>query len=180
MNHHMSSSNYIARSSLSCLMVLISSLCLTNCSQPASSSTMDYQGELENLFIQEKRLFCKLESMKDMIHSRWDNMNNVLEANFPSEMPQKERENMLSSRNASLIRMFDSYDHMDESVHQSLDDLENYDMSMSRTIVAIKDSINQLATQRMDYYKKLAEDTAKLKAMDSMHKKILESDCTTL
>lgn len=87
--------------------------------------------------------------MKDSISMQWDQINLLLENNMPAEMPGEERANMLKVRNANLIRMFQSFEQMDEGVKVALQATEQMDQEMAQSITAMKKTINDIETQKM-------------------------------
>lgn len=101
------------------------------------------------LFEEEKELRCSLAAMKDSISMQWDQINLLLENNMPAEMPGEERANMLKVRNANLIRMFQSFEQMDEGVKVALQATEQMDQEMAQSITAMKKTINDIETQKM-------------------------------
>ncbi|MCB0537905.1 MAG: hypothetical protein KDE33_10320 [Bacteroidetes bacterium] len=138
-------------------------ICLTGCNTKNREETA-----LLNMFHKEKELSCQLASMKDSITLEWDNINGLLEENLPADMPLEEKNNMLKVRNASLIRMFQSFDEVDEEVKKALDKTEKVDMEMSKRITALKREVQKIESEKMMLFQKInetmgAEEVARFK-----------------
>lgn len=134
---------------------------------------------LLDLFQQEKSLNCQLASMKDSITVEWNNINLLLEDSIPTDMPEEEKNNMLKVRNANLIRMFQSFDNLDERVKMALNKTEQLDMEMTKRITAIKREFQQIESQKMKFLEKInrregANEVARLK---EIHQSILSENC---
>ncbi|MGH1433555.1 MAG: hypothetical protein ACRBG0_03750 [Lewinella sp.] len=117
--------------------------------------------------------------MKDSISTEWDNINNLLETSLPQEMPQEERMNMLKVRNANLIRMFQSFDGLDEAVKVALMKTEEMDKEMTKRITSLKKEANEIESQKRALFEKIsqsvgAEEVARIKDANEV---LLSLDC---
>lgn len=127
---------------------------------------------LLTLFQQEKALKCELSLMKDSIVTEWDNINALLKSVLPPDMPPQEQANMLKVRNANLIRMFQSFDSLDESVKMALTKTEKIDAEMTKRITSLKQEVNHIETQKIALLEKVnqsegVEEVARLKQMNA-------------
>jgi uncharacterized small protein (DUF1192 family) len=95
--------------------------------------------------------------MKDSISTEWDHINQLLESGLPADTPEEEKKNMLKVRNAGLIRMFQSYDGMEEEVKVALEQTEQLDMEMSKRITALKKEIQRIESQRIELFQKVEQ-----------------------
>ncbi len=134
---------------------------------------------LMELFQKEKDLNCNLSLMKDSITMEWDNINNLLEKTLPDDMPQEERANMLKVRNASLIRMFQSFDDTDETVKMALNKTERIDQEMTKRITSLKKEANQIELQKIALFEKInqtkgVEEVARIKGLNE---EVLAREC---
>lgn len=124
--------------------------------------------DLLQLFAKEKELNCELASMKDRITKEWDNINFLLKENLAPDMPEEEKANMLKVRNANLIRMFQSFNDMDEELKMALKETEEIDLEMTKRINVLKKESNEIESQKMILFqiineKKGSEEVARLK-----------------
>lgn len=125
---------------------------------------------LMELFKKEKVLSCQLASMKDSITTEWDNINLLLEEKLPLDMPLEEKKNILKVRNASLIRMFQSFSDMEEDVKTALSRTERLDREMSKRITVLKHKIQKLESEKMVLLQSInqragTDEVARLKTM---------------
>lgn len=71
----------------------------------------------------------------------WDTVVQVMDEQLPPKMPADERANMLKVRNASLIRMFETYPTLPENVQKQVDEAEDRDEALAAQMKAQMDSI---------------------------------------
>jgi hypothetical protein len=138
-----------------------------------------HEATLLELFQKEKKLSCQLSSMKDSITTKWDNINHLLEENLPAEMPAEEKTNMLKVRNASLIRMFQSYDDVDEGVKMALDKTEQLDLEMAKRIAALKKEVEKIESEKMMLLQKITEASGadEVARFNDLHQSVLSEKC---
>ena len=110
------------------------------------------EADLMVLFQKEKELNCRLASMKDSITAEWDNITSLLNQNLPTDMPEAEKANMLKVRNANLIRMFQSFDNVDETIKSALQRTEEMDMKMTKRITSAKRESNNIESQKLTLF----------------------------
>ncbi len=144
------------------------------CSQP-----MDETKALAELSQQELLLNCRLSGIRDSISGQWDQVNQMLDEKLPPDMPAKEKANMLKVRNANLIRMFQSYEGLDQELKSTLEFTENMDLDLTRQITALKQELEVLEIRKMVvfeqiYKEKGEEEHAKIK---SVYETMLEASC---
>ena len=134
---------------------------------------------LLELFLKEKALNCQLAAMKDSITTEWDNINYLLEENLPSEMPSEEKTNMLKVRNASLIRMFQSFGEVDEGVKMALDKTEQLDMEMAKRITVLKKEAQKIESEIIVLFQKINEASGadELARIKGIHQSLLSENC---
>lgn len=140
---------------------------------------MHEEAAIIEISYKEKKLNCQLASMKDSITKEWDNINDILEKNLPEEMPEQEKINMIKVRNANLIRMFQSFDYLDESVKLTLDETEQRDVAMTKRINRLKGDIQEIEIQKMELFSIInekfgSEEVARLR---KLNKVLLDEKC---
>jgi hypothetical protein len=142
----------------------------------------DIKSSLIDLFNEDKELSCKLLSMRDSITIAWDNINYKLEKDLPADMPNAEKTNMLKSRNANLIRMFESFENVDDELKIALDSIELYDIKMAKMILTIRNKREQLEKQKLILFTELSDNNEKeaLSEMRNLYHKILNKDCKSI
>ena len=134
---------------------------------------------LLELFQKEKALNCQLAAMKDSITTEWDNINYLLEENLPAEMPSEEKTNMLKVRNASLIRMFQSFDDVDEGVKMALAKTEQLDIEMTKRITVLKKEVQKIESEKIALFQKINEASGadELARIKGIHQSLLSENC---
>lgn len=131
------------------------------------------------LFQKEKDLHCQLAVMKDSIRMEWDHVSEMLDENLPEDMPEEEKNNMLKVRNASLIRMFQSYDDVDDQVKMALDKTEMLDRDMSQRINLVRQELQKTETETMQLFQKIGESKSsdELARLKDIQKNLLAENC---
>lgn len=125
-----------------CLGVML--MTLVSCSTDHNEKEV----ELRQLFMQEKALSCELQAMKEQVRQDWDSINMLLDKNLPEDMPEEEKTNMLKVRNANLIRMFESFEEVDEEVKEALKDTELRDQAVTKKLVVLKKKAGELEARK--------------------------------
>lgn len=145
----------------------------------ACDQTQQEESLLLNLFQKEKQLNCQLISMKDSITSEWDNINLLLENNLPENMPIDEKNNMLKVRNANLIRMFQSFETVDEGVKMALNKTEQLDMEMTKRITGLKQEMQKIESEKMALFQKINEagGTDQVARLKEIRESVLADKC---
>lgn len=135
--------------------------------------------ELRELFHKEKQLNCLLGAMKDSITTEWDTINRLLEREMPPDMPADEKNNMLRVRNANLIRMFESFDEMEEEVKIALKKTEQFDVEMSRRITALKKDLHDIESRKMSLFQQIKQEegTEKVNQLKSINQSLQAETC---
>ncbi|MBR9919491.1 MAG: hypothetical protein GYB31_01550 [Bacteroidetes bacterium] len=159
-------------------LLLVIIVCLTFGTLACENDTQSREA-LVDLFREEKKLQCQLASMKDSIVTEWDNMNHMLESQLPPEMPAEEKNNMLKVRNSSLIRMFQSYEGLNEEVKSALDDLEQRDRKMAERLGELKQEIQRIESEKMLLLQKLQETNGNdaIEEINTLNQAILTENC---
>ena len=139
----------------------------------------NHQAVLMKIFLQEKEIHCELASLKDSITHEWDEMNALLEKNLSSNMPAEEKNNMLKVRNAGLIRMFESFDEVDEAVKRALSEVEQKDREITARIVDLKKKSQKIESQKMALFEIMSqlEGEEAVRNYKEMYGRSLKEDC---
>ncbi len=127
-------------------------LTIASCSDKTNREETFYQ-----LIKEEKALLCELSMMRDSISATWDNVSNMLDQNLPENMPEEEKNNMLNARNGSLIRMFESFENVNDDVKMTLTKAEHYDSEMAKKIMIMKEEKQQIESSIMALLKETKE-----------------------
>ncbi|TXF90750.1 hypothetical protein FUA23_04740 [Neolewinella aurantiaca] len=141
----------------------------------------DAQAEMAliQLFDEEKELLCDLKAMKQDITAKWDKVNMVLEENLPESMPAAEKANMLKVRNASLIRMFESFEEVSSGIKQLLDETEAYDDEMASKVVTMKKEKQRIEDEKMALFDEIKRTKGKevYHELQANYLKVIDADC---
>ncbi len=127
----------------------------------ACSSSSDQTEAMQALHQQETVLQCRLHAIKDSITGQWDEVNQLLTEKLPSDIPAEEKANMLKVRNANLIRMFQSYNDLDQELKSTLDQTEQLDQEMTQQITALKQELQELELRKMAFFEKIYKEKGK-------------------
>lgn len=113
---------------------------------------MDFQPTLTELASQEAKIKCHIKELQDSINMAWDKMNMELEANLPAKMPEEERTNMLKVKNAPLIRMFESFATLEDSIKMKLEVVEMKDAKTVEQVVAESQKMKTVEEKKMELF----------------------------
>lgn len=91
---------------------------------------------------------CELQSINLEMDNMWDSVSFQLQVELPDDMPEQERANMVSVRNASLIRMFKRFDGLPENLQSMVDSAGRADEQAVLRIQQIKSDISELESEK--------------------------------
>lgn len=100
-----------------------------------------FEDRLEQLAQAFHDLDCRQAVLEADTRLSWDGVVEQLNARLPEDMPAAEKQNMLTVRNAGLIRMFETYHELPDSVQELVGRAEKKD----NEIVA---ALNEIKAQR--------------------------------
>lgn len=131
------------------------------------------------LFQQEKDLKCQLESMQDSIRREWDSLSSMMERELPADMPLEEKNNMLKVRNADLIRMFESFATLNDTVKVAVKATEMKDKAMISRIAAVRQNAEAIETQKIALFEAISkeEGEAALANYKSIYSETIKKPC---
>ncbi len=135
-------------------------------------------GELQQLAAQFHLLHCEQADLEIKVTALWDNVAQQLNAQLPQDMPAQEKHNMVSVRNAPLIRMFETYPGLDHSIQNMVDQAEMEDKKVVERLNEIKGKQHVLEQQRMELFGQIEkEQPEKLKAFRQFFEQIATGPC---
>lgn len=138
----------------------------------------DYVAESQTLFNEIKVLQCREMALKSRVDSIWGHLSQSLEEKLPEDMPYQERINMVTLRNADLIRMFDSYDSLSPSTHRMVDSIEMMDKEVVSEFSGMKSEMAALEERRMKLFERVeSESPEELSDLRAQFEVILSSEC---
>lgn len=134
---------FAVRTGMACVLSII--LGISACNLLAREYQDD---ELSSLIESEMNLRCIMDSIRSAVKAEWDVVNEKLDRGVPETMPEEEKQNMLKVRNASLIRMFESYAGLDPGIQQAVDHAEEKDRFMAGRVSEINRQLRILEERR--------------------------------
>lgn len=137
------------------------------------------QSELMASFDKEKELRCQLESLKSEILQEWDGAVDLLDRNLPLSTPKNERENILSVKNANLIRMFQSYDNFPDSIKIEIDRVEQLDSKVAMQVRNLNIKLQSIKTTQDSLFNVLSnlKNSSTISQLKNTHESILQKIC---
>lgn len=127
-----------------------------------SCSNDNVKSKLDEIYSEATLIQCDLSHLRDSITAKWDGVNETLNKNLPSEIPSAERSNILKVRNASLIRMFETYHLLDDSTKQTVDKAEKTDQAIALKISTHKKRLQFLEIERQSLLHQIAKSNENL------------------
>lgn len=132
----------------------------------------------DELLMKIARLECQQVKLKEEMSILWDSVAIVLEDHLPESMPHQERSNMISVRNAGMIRMFESYDSLGTGIQSMIDVVENQDQKAVSEFALMQEELKMLEQERLKAFEELEKtNPARLEVRRTMHMKMLEDPC---
>ncbi|MEZ4948494.1 MAG: hypothetical protein R2784_03750 [Saprospiraceae bacterium] len=131
--------------------ILIISLFIISCWNTPQQKDGNHVNRVSSLIEKQKRTECRLSELKDSIDRTWDEINEMMVKNLPDLIGAEEAESIVKVRNAEHLRMFQSYDKLDSSIIDVIDQAEIADKRFAQSIKDLKfdlsnigDSITQI------------------------------------
>lgn len=141
-------------------------------------NTPPLEDRLEQLAQAFQDLDCRQATLEAEAISSWDEVVEQLDARLPEDMPAAEKNNMLTVRNASLIRMFESYHELSDSVQALVSRAEQKDKDVVASLNEIKAKRSVLDKEKRDFFLAVEKrSTAKLSTMRKHFDVIRNTPC---
>ena len=86
------------------------------------------QNEVKNMALKIRENQCTIKKISQYVDDSWTKSINKLGEYLPDRLPDQERKNILSLKNADLIRMFESYEEFDREGQALVDSMEKLDI----------------------------------------------------
>lgn len=135
--------------------------------------------ELKALAEQEKEIHCALAELEDSVTGVWDRYNETLSTSFPSTSSDYIKEKMLEVRNSGLLRMFQTFDSLDQRAKTQLVEVETLDASVVKDMKKLEKDLNQLEEKKVQLFVDLeANSESDWKAWRMKYDSILQKPCT--
>lgn len=117
-----------------------------------------YTGELEALYQETLALYCERQELQEGMETMWDDVSQALEENLPPTLTPQERSNMIKLKNADLIRMFEVYPELDNSIHTLVDSAEVNDQRIATQLTNLQERLLDNEQKVMASLGKIRED----------------------
>lgn len=157
---------------LSLSMLFIASHCYFACATTGSET------DVQVLFKEIKHLYCLQSDLQEEVDRLWTDLAATMDESLPSTMPYQERINMVSVRNADLIRMFDAYDTLDQDIQSLVDSVESADQRIVEEFSSIQDRLKVLEQKRMALFADIEKQSpARLQNVRAEFTNILGANC---
>ncbi|MCB0629642.1 MAG: hypothetical protein R2806_25210 [Saprospiraceae bacterium] len=136
------------------------------------------EDRLEQLAQAFHDLDCRQATLEAETSSSWDDVVAQLDARLPESMPAAEKNNMLMVRNAGLIRMFESYHELPDSVQALVSWVEQKDNEVVASLNEIKAKRSVLDKEKRDFFLAVEKrSAAKLSTMRENFDAIRNTPC---
>lgn len=157
--------------SLGAALVLVS---LIGC----KDSSSEVQSEINTMVSKHAKLKCNLSAMEGSLENTWTDMNVLLAQELPKDMPIDEKNNMLAVKNGSLIRMFESFEGLNDTIKKALNRVENEDLKMVTKIHEVKNMLSKLEDERMTLFAKIQNThPEELEKWRNLYQELLSRPC---
>lgn len=103
---------------------------------------------LEQLAQAFQALDCRRAALEATTRLSWDAVVEQLDARLPEDMPPAEKHNMLMVRNAGLIRMFETYRELPDSVQVLVTRAEQKDKEIVAALRDVKTESSALEKEK--------------------------------
>jgi len=142
------------------------------------SSVTDYEGKLHEIASREKAIDCELQYLRDSVGMEWEHVAAMMEERLPASMPMEEKNNMLQAKNANLIRMFESYETLNDEVKMAVDKAERKDESIASQIMQFRKEKQKIENERMQILGLASQDgSSDTERLRQVYNEVLKEDC---
>lgn len=136
------------------------------------------ESRLEQLALAFHTLDCRQATLELQSRSSWDGVVEQLDARLPVDMPAAEKNNMLMVRNATLIRMFETYHGLPDSVQALVAHAEQKDQEIVALLSALETERSALNAQKRNLFLSIEKKLAgKLPALRQQFDSIRNTPC---
>ncbi|NJK82600.1 MAG: hypothetical protein HC912_01090 [Saprospiraceae bacterium] len=153
--------------------ILVFSVLVVACGSPAVQQDNPYASSL----LRKRDSLDELQTvLKIQLDSMWNYANGKLAEMLPANMPDQERTNMLALRNAPLIRMFEVYATLPESIHKLIDSAYYFDKRVVQQLEGIVGERAENETKIEDFLIELSNDKQVQSTFDYWNKQFNATD----
>lgn len=126
----------------------------------ACQNSPPVEDRLEQLARAFHELDCRQAVLEAETRSSWDGVVEQLDARLPEDMPAAEKHNMLNVRNAGLIRMFETYHTLPDSVQELVGRAEKKDNEIVAALNEIKAQRTTLDQEKRAFFLAIEKQSA--------------------
>lgn len=160
-------------------IALIAALSITLFACKQDQEKTKITDELKTLAAQEKEIHCALTVLEDSVTGVWDQYNETLATSFPNTSSDYIKEKMLEVRNSGLLRMFQTFDSLDQRAKTQLLEVEEMDASIVTDMKKLEDDLNQLEEKKIQLFVDLEVNSeSDWKEWRMKYDSILQKPCT--
>ena len=126
-----------------------------------------------------REIECEMEKLEMQAETMWDKTNLALEKALPEDIEDYEKSNMLKVRNADLIRMFETYESLDDPIKAKVDLTEKMDFAMADSMRILQQNQKNLLDSIRLHIRELP-DKEDQQEIQSQIKSIQTTACTKI
>lgn len=143
-----------------------------SCAEKNSKDLIDL---IHPIMEENSNIKCELKLKRDSIKTSWDEVSDLLAANFHSGMSPDEHRNMLKLRNAPLIKMFESYESFPDSIKLRVDQTGKLDQEISQRIRNLMDQQQKLIQRFMNLTTELSSEYGETEVFEIIEEFYIET-----
>jgi len=157
----------IVKNNLQALLVFILlTLTITGCSHDEDKILND-----------ANYLYCQRHLLNQSSESLWNNVSRHLDINLPNDMDTSTRKRMIELRNAPILKSFNAYKHLPDSVKIIVDKAEIADKKLVDEIAEISFSIDSLEIRKLRFLSKINQASERAQLFLVKYNQAFTSPC---
>lgn len=119
---------------------------------------------------------CLIDELRNQNDENWDNLSDILSHELSEIMTEKEKNLFIQTRNARLMRMFESFDELDSAIINAINDTEKKDQEIARRIKSLRTSLIEIQDD-IEKELMLVENNSKLTYLNQRISSIKSANC---
>ncbi|MCB0629394.1 MAG: hypothetical protein R2824_24535 [Saprospiraceae bacterium] len=143
----------------------------------ACTNTFTFEHQLWDCATEEHRILCHRQALARETDAVWDRVVGQLDQQLPADMPNDEKRNMLAVRNANLIRMFEVYQFLNDSIKQTVDQAAQADRQIVTTLNGLQSQLEALEQKKRALFLQIEQSSVDLPAYKAQYEALVSGAC---
>jgi uncharacterized protein YdcH (DUF465 family) len=143
----------------------------------ACTNSFTFEQQLLDCAAEEHHIICRRLALADETEAVWDQVVSRLQEQLPADMSADEKRNMLAVRNANLIRMFEVYQSLNDTIKQTVDQAEQADQQIVATLSGLQSQLEVLEQKKRALFLQIEQSSADLSEYKARYEALIGGEC---